>query len=173
MGISTLLTAAARLESDKKKSPAGRISSKLAATTAIIPNNDSSLTGVGTLLHAASAMSPLEKKRVTAAASKTGKRSAAATLIKSSSSSEDKESNARPKKRQASNESSGQPLSADERFQPSKQELEEATTQRSRNALFSWYDRLRDLYEYKLKHDDCIVPQKYPENHALGMVSCM
>lgn len=59
----------------------------------------------------------------------------------------------------------------DDIFYPTEEELKEATTRRSRNALLSWYDRLRDLYAYKEEHGDCMVPQKYEKNHALGIVS--
>lgn len=55
-------------------------------------------------------------------------------------------------------------------FYPTEQELNEVTTQRSRNALFSWYERLRDLHNYKNEHGDCSVPQKYAPNFALGTV---
>ena len=51
------------------------------------------------------------------------------------------------------------------------EELKEATTRRSNNALTSWYDRLKDLYAYKKETGNCMVPQKYPANHALGIVS--
>lgn len=54
--------------------------------------------------------------------------------------------------------------------EPSAEELKESSTRRSRNALFSWYARLRDLYEYKDEHGDCLVPQQYPPNRALGIV---
>ena len=54
---------------------------------------------------------------------------------------------------------------------PTAEELAEATTFRSRTALSNWYDRLRELYEYKAVHRDCLVPQKYPPNPALGIVS--
>lgn len=57
------------------------------------------------------------------------------------------------------------------RITPSAEELAEATTFRSRSALNNWYDRLRELYEYKAIHNDCLVPQKYPQNPALGIVS--
>lgn len=54
---------------------------------------------------------------------------------------------------------------------PSAEEIAEATTFRRRNALKNWYQRLRELYEYKATHHDCMVPQKYEPNPALGIVS--
>lgn len=64
-------------------------------------------------------------------------------------------------------------ISDDERLdivRPSPEELAEATTFRSRSALEHWYGRLRELYEYKALHHNCLVPQKYPPNPALGIV---
>ena len=56
------------------------------------------------------------------------------------------------------------------RFQPTPEELEVATTDRSRNATFNWYARYQELIEYRAKYGDCNVPQKYEPNHALGTV---
>jgi hypothetical protein len=60
--------------------------------------------------------------------------------------------------------------SANDNLSPTAEELSECSTQRSRSALLSWYDRLRDLYAYKEEHGDCMVPQKYTPNDALGTV---
>ena len=57
----------------------------------------------------------------------------------------------------------------DESLYPTQDELEVSNTRRGRNALFSWYERLRDLYSYKKEHGHCMVPQKYSPNHALGI----
>ena len=55
--------------------------------------------------------------------------------------------------------------------QPSPAELEAANTDRTMNALLSWYERLRELHMFKALNGHVDVPQQYPENHALGIVS--
>lgn len=62
-------------------------------------------------------------------------------------------------------------LAAIFRVQPSEAELEAANTERTKGALLSWYDRLRELHMFKAKYGHAEVPQQYPENHALGIVS--
>jgi hypothetical protein len=57
------------------------------------------------------------------------------------------------------------------RIQPSPEELEAATTDRTKNALLNWYYRLRELHLFKAKYGHAEVPQQFPENHALGIVS--
>ena len=52
---------------------------------------------------------------------------------------------------------------------PSIEELNEATTSRAKAALVSWYQRLNELHEFKLKYGHCDVPQKYAENRCLGI----
>lgn len=52
---------------------------------------------------------------------------------------------------------------------PSALELSELKTARARGALKSWYRRLNELYNFKLMHGHCDVPQKYPENRCLGI----
>jgi hypothetical protein len=42
-------------------------------------------------------------------------------------------------------------------------------TERARIALDTWYKRLRELWDYKQVHGDCLVPQQYPENRRLGI----
>lgn len=54
-------------------------------------------------------------------------------------------------------------------FEPSQEEELLATTNRAKDALTTWYSRLNDLYHYKIAHGDTRVPQKYPENPALGI----
>ena len=56
-------------------------------------------------------------------------------------------------------------------FQPTEAELAAAPTPRARKAIFTWYERLNELIEYKEEHGDCVVPQKYEENRQLGIVS--
>jgi Helicase associated domain len=52
---------------------------------------------------------------------------------------------------------------------PSEQELNEATTARAKAALISWYQRLKELYDFKLKYGHTDVPQKYSDNRCLGI----
>jgi Helicase associated domain len=52
---------------------------------------------------------------------------------------------------------------------PSLEELEQTTTTRAKAALISWYQRLNELYQFKLKYGHCDVPQKYAENRCLGI----
>jgi Helicase associated domain len=37
-----------------------------------------------------------------------------------------------------------------------------------RAALHSWYERLRELREYRNEHGDCLVPQVYPRQQKLA-----
>lgn len=53
--------------------------------------------------------------------------------------------------------------------QPSKAEVEACSTKRAKEALYVWYKRYNELVEYREKHSDCNVPQKYPDNPALGI----
>ena len=55
------------------------------------------------------------------------------------------------------------------RLKPSDEELAAAPNKRARDALFTWYERLNELYEYRDQHGDCNVPQQYPENRRLGI----
>jgi hypothetical protein len=57
------------------------------------------------------------------------------------------------------------------KIQPSPEEVEAATTDRTKNALLNWYYRLRELHLFKAKYGHAEVPQQFPENHALGIVS--
>jgi Helicase associated domain len=41
-------------------------------------------------------------------------------------------------------------------------------TYRQRTALYSWYQRLRELYEYKNEHGHCLVPQRYPPQQSMA-----
>lgn len=52
---------------------------------------------------------------------------------------------------------------------PSQKELFSCTTRRAREALFVWYQRYHELIEYRNENGDCNVPQKYPQNPALGI----
>jgi hypothetical protein len=73
---------------------------------------------------------------------------------------------------------------------PTQEELRWAHTERAKSALCSWYERLNDLHAYRLEHGhsksnqptrdfvstnslshsaSANVPQKYVENHALGV----
>ncbi|GAX14382.1 hypothetical protein FisN_11Hh160 [Fistulifera solaris] len=55
------------------------------------------------------------------------------------------------------------------KIQPSPEEVEAATTDRTKNALLNWYYRLRELHLFKAKYGHAEVPQQFPENHALGI----
>lgn len=50
-------------------------------------------------------------------------------------------------------------------------ELTAAGTDRARAAVMTWYDRFNDLVEYSEMYGNCNVPQKYPPNPQLGIVS--
>lgn len=76
---------------------------------------------------------------------------------------------AKPSKRPKVSPSSGTPSSS-ERIQPFVEEIVAATTDRSRNALAIWYQRLNELAQYKAVTGDCNVPQKYAANPQLGIV---
>lgn len=78
-----------------------------------------------------------------------------------------------PRKRKAETSAVYDPnhLSKIIQIQPSPTELEAANTDRTMNALLSWYDRLRELHMFKVMYGHAEVPQQYPENHALGIVS--
>jgi Helicase associated domain len=39
---------------------------------------------------------------------------------------------------------------------------------RKRAALYSWYQRLRELWEYKKEHGHCLVPQRYPRQQKMA-----
>lgn len=52
---------------------------------------------------------------------------------------------------------------------PSVEDMQNATTPRSKAALRMWYLRLNDLWKFKKEHGHCKVPQKYPENAPLGI----
>lgn len=52
---------------------------------------------------------------------------------------------------------------------PSGEELEAAQNKRARDALYTWYERLGELYMYKEEHGDCNVPQQYDKNRKLGI----
>jgi hypothetical protein len=52
---------------------------------------------------------------------------------------------------------------------PTKSEIAEATTPRGIAALKVWYERLNDLWDYKEKHGDCLVPQKHLPKPSLGI----
>ena len=54
------------------------------------------------------------------------------------------------------------------RFQPTTEELAAVSNRRQRKALYTWYERYRQLCEYKDANGDCNVPQDYPENPSLG-----
>jgi len=54
---------------------------------------------------------------------------------------------------------------------PTAEELEKAATRRAKTALMNWYERFNELCGYEKEHRNCLVPQKYEENYALGIVS--
>lgn len=141
-GISTLLNAADKLAVSKLLDITNQHPSRqISASNEVTP-------GISFLLDAATSVSPSKKPR---------QANQAATEI-----SDDEEITRQTKRPTLSN------IPA---IAPSAEELAEATTFRSRSALSNWYERLRELYEYKEIHNDCLVPQKYPPNPALGIVS--
>lgn len=54
-------------------------------------------------------------------------------------------------------------------FEPSQNEKEECSTDRERNAMYTFYERLAELYSYQLENGNSNVPQKYPTNPQLGI----
>ena len=56
-----------------------------------------------------------------------------------------------------------------EKYKPSEIEIKSAPNARARKSLHSWYDRLNDFCEYYAENGHGRVPQKYEENHALGI----
>jgi len=59
----------------------------------------------------------------------------------------------------------------DQHREPSAEELAQAPTPRARKAIETWYQRFNELIDYKARFGDCNVPQKYPANSQLGIVS--
>ena len=53
-------------------------------------------------------------------------------------------------------------------IEPTKEELAKASSKRSKQNLFRWYERCNELKVYWKKHGHCNVPQKDPK---LGRVS--
>lgn len=159
-GISTLLNAAARLDSKKKENITLKDMFDI-FTHASESNSDANDKRISALLEVATTLdgegaTGMKKREQGELCTKTSEHRAKRIMLRSNASSE-----------------IVNPMSKND-LNPTYEELELATTTRSRNALFSWYDRLRDLHEYKAKHGDCMVPQKYEANHALGIVSvCM
>jgi hypothetical protein len=162
-GISTLLNAAASIEADRSII-LSRLTEKMSRTVSISdkPERRKPMARVSTLLQVATTMVETDQP------SSSVKRE---EIVKDKDEGEeDEDLSSRPKKRLASMAARSSLPRGEEIYHPAEEELKEATTRRSRNALFSWYDRLRDLYDYGVKHGDCMVPQKYNDNHALGIV---
>ena len=53
---------------------------------------------------------------------------------------------------------------------PTAREIAAATSGRAQVALNIWYERLKELNAYRLKHGNCNVPQKWVQNTKLGIV---
>jgi hypothetical protein len=177
--ISTLLTAAARLEPTKSGSRgAGDVSTgdgsapttetvetttettETVAETVTEPKEEPALAGISTLLEIASTMvhNPVDGKTEAQAQAQQSPGDAAP---QSEGSGDEALCEERPHKR---------PAGADPDLYPTDKELIYCRTRRFRAAMYSWYDRFRDLTLYEKEHGDCQVPQKYPPNHALGVV---
>lgn len=58
---------------------------------------------------------------------------------------------------------------SDLKLAPSSKALDIAGTPRAQEALKTWYDRLRELHEYRTLHGNTNVPQKYLPNQKLGV----
>jgi hypothetical protein len=172
-GISTLLNAAASIEADRNIIML-RLTEKMSRTVSISdkPERRKPMARISTLLQVATTM--VEKDQPSAANPPSSSSVKREEVVKDKDEGEEDEEDevlsSRPKKRLASMAARSSLPRGEEIYYPAEDELEEATTRRSRNALFSWYDRLRDLYDYGVKHGDCMVPQKYNDNHALGIV---
>lgn len=153
--------------------------------------------GINTLLSAAATIDPIEPIGTSAAEEsaaqqqETSSRDPSAALLamatreskcdvitpnssKCTSEKSEKQSIHRPLKRKAETSSSSDSdnLPKIARIQPSQEEILSATTHRRRHALLTWYDRLSDLLNFKAKYGHAGVPQQFPGNRALGIVSC-
>jgi hypothetical protein len=154
MNISTLLTAAARLEPTTKSSRGAVQAPDEARAASPATEKEPDLAGISTLLEIATTM---------VNASKSKEKESPSSSAQSEGSGDEALCDERPRKRTI-------PVGADRSQYPTDEELKDCKTRRFRDALFSWYDRFRDLTAYSKDHGDCQVPQKYPPNHALGVV---
>lgn len=75
----------------------------------------------------------------------------------------------RPTKRSSQTTTSSGERTSQHQCSPTDEEIFEAKTPRAKKALETWYQRLGDLIDYKEKHGNCSVPQKYSPNAALGI----
>lgn len=57
---------------------------------------------------------------------------------------------------------------SEERLYPSDAELAGAKHERDRKAIVKWYERFRELIDFKNETGHCSVPQKYSKNKQLG-----
>lgn len=154
MNISTLLTAAARLEPTTKSRRGAVQAPDETQTASPATKEEPHLAGISTLLEIATTM---------VNASKSKEKESPSSSAQSEGSGDEALCDERPRKYTI-------PAGADRSQYPTDEELKDCKTRRFRDALFSWYDRFRDLTAYSNEHGDCQVPQKYPPNHALGVV---
>ena len=58
-------------------------------------------------------------------------------------------------------------------IEPTERELESAVNRRQKEALQQWYGKLNELNQYRIAKGHCNVPQQYPPNPQLGIVSSL
>lgn len=56
-------------------------------------------------------------------------------------------------------------------IKPTERELQNAVNRRQKEALQQWYGKLNELNQYRIAKGHCNVPQQYPPNPQLGIVS--
>jgi hypothetical protein len=60
-------------------------------------------------------------------------------------------------------------VAGDSQVHPTEEELRAAAVSLHKHKeLQRWYYHLQELYKYKAKHGDCVVPQKYSQHPSLG-----
>lgn len=64
-----------------------------------------------------------------------------------------------------------EPAMSSSEIQPTERELESAVNRRQKEALQQWYGKLNELNQYRIAKGHCNVPQQYPPNPQLGIVS--
>jgi hypothetical protein len=64
-------------------------------------------------------------------------------------------------------------VNTSQKLLPSQREVYNATSSRAKLALETWYERLNELNDYKMRTGHCNVPQKWDENSKLGIVGTL
>jgi hypothetical protein len=64
------------------------------------------------------------------------------------------------------------PGGADLRLVPSDDELNSAKDTKALSNIMIWYDHLQEIYQYRTKHGDCLVPKRYGPMPHLGTWCC-